>query len=160
MLVAALLTGVLLSALSTRAQTLDYRSRATPIAGSIQQVRLPDGYRLELLTSRLLPGSFHGMPWFQYDGERLKRDSCIRRPPPRPLAEVVAPVATLPARNVPMGVAFVTKGTLDPRLEGDAIVALRGSWGPRPTGSARGAPPAGVRPSWSGCDSRLASRWA
>jgi glucose/arabinose dehydrogenase len=84
--------------------------------------------------SRLLPGSFHGMPWFQFDGERLRRDDCIRRKPPRPLDNVTLPVATFPARNAPMGVSFIPAGALDGRFTGDAVVALRGSWGTRPTG--------------------------
>jgi glucose/arabinose dehydrogenase len=90
--------------------------------------------------SRLLPGSFHGMPWFQFDGQRLRRDHCIARDPPRPIGAVSVPVATFPARNAPMGVAFVPTGALDPRLEGDAIVALRGSWGTQPSGGAMGDP--------------------
>ncbi len=84
--------------------------------------------------SRIDAGSFHGMPWFQYDGERIRRDGCIKRQPPRPLEDVVAPVATFPARNAPMGVVFVPQGALDKTLEGDAIVALRGSWGTQPSG--------------------------
>ena len=84
--------------------------------------------------ARLLPGSFHGMPWFQFDGERIKRDDCIRREPPRPIDDVERPVATFPARNAPMGVSFVPAGALDDRFTGDAIVALRGSWGTRPSG--------------------------
>lgn len=90
--------------------------------------------------SRLAPGSFHGMPWFQFDGDRLRRDDCIGRAPPRPLAEVTPPVATFPARNAPMGVAFVSKGALIAPLEHDAVVALRGSWGTRPSGSYLGDP--------------------
>ncbi len=90
--------------------------------------------------SRLLSGSFHGMPWFQYDGQRLQRDRCIERAPPRPIGEVSPPVATFPARNAPMGVAFVPEGALEAQLESDAIVALRGSWGTQPSGSARGDP--------------------
>lgn len=85
--------------------------------------------------SRLTPGSFHGMPWFQYDGRAVKRDECIDSAPPRPQADVQIPVATFPARNAPMAVAFVPAGALDKRLEGDAIVALRGSWGTNPSGS-------------------------
>lgn len=90
--------------------------------------------------SRLEPGSFHGMPWFQYDGRTLRRDSCIRREPPRPRQAVTLPVATFPSRNAPMGVAFVPRGALDPRFEGNAIVALRGSWAARETGSGAGEP--------------------
>jgi glucose/arabinose dehydrogenase len=90
--------------------------------------------------SKLEPGSFHGMPWFQYDGKTLRRDSCIRRDPPRPQQAVSLPVATFPSRNAPMGVAFVPRGALDARFEGNAIVAFRGSWGTRPTGSGTGDP--------------------
>jgi glucose/arabinose dehydrogenase len=90
--------------------------------------------------SRLDPGSFHGMPWFQYDGQRLRRDACIKTPPPRPARDVALPVATFPARNAPLGVAFVPSGALGPEFAGDAIVALHGSWGTRPSGSAFGNP--------------------
>lgn len=85
--------------------------------------------------TRLLPGSFHGMPWFQFDGRRVKRDNCIRRTPPRPIEDVAIPVATFPARNAPMGVTFVPKGALGNRFAGNAVVALRGSWGTQPSGS-------------------------
>jgi glucose/arabinose dehydrogenase len=84
--------------------------------------------------ARLLPGSFHGMPWFQFDGKRLLRDNCIRRKPPRPASEVSLPVATFPSRNAPMGVAFVPATALDGRFSGNAIVALKGSWGTLPAG--------------------------
>lgn len=89
--------------------------------------------------SRITAGSFHGMPWFQFDGKQLKRDACVQSKPPRPLAEVAAPVATFPARNAPMGVAFVPAGALGKELELDAIVALRGSWGTQPTGGFLGS---------------------
>jgi len=88
--------------------------------------------------SKLTAGSFHGMPWFQFDGTAIRRDNCIRRNPPRPLAEVVKPVATFPARNAPMGVAFIPGGALDKRFAGNAVVALRGSWGTRPHGAGSG----------------------
>jgi glucose/arabinose dehydrogenase len=89
--------------------------------------------------SKVLPGSFHGMPWFQYDGRRIHRDDCIGTPPPRPISDVVPPVATFPARNAPMGVVFVTKGAMDPQFTGDAVVALHGSWATRPSGGAFGS---------------------
>ncbi|MGB5541056.1 MAG: PQQ-dependent sugar dehydrogenase [Gammaproteobacteria bacterium] len=89
--------------------------------------------------ARLTDGSFHGMPWFQYDGNTLHRDRCIERKPPRPATEVSLPVATLPARNAPMGVTFATDDTLGGKYAGNAIVALRGSWGTRPTGGAYGS---------------------
>jgi glucose/arabinose dehydrogenase len=90
--------------------------------------------------SRLAPGSFHGMPWFQYDGEELRRDDCIRTPPPRPASEVTLPAATFPARNAPMAVAFVPQGAMDPSLGGDAVVALHGSWATLPRGGPSGDP--------------------
>ncbi len=90
--------------------------------------------------SRVTKGSFHGMPWFQFDGQRIQRDDCVSSQPPRPLAEVVAPAATFPARNAPMGVAFVPKGAMNKALEFDAIVALRGSWGTQPSGGFIGNP--------------------
>ncbi|MBI5040240.1 MAG: PQQ-dependent sugar dehydrogenase [Gammaproteobacteria bacterium] len=62
--------------------------------------------------SRIAPGSFHGMPWFQFDGTRVQRDDCIGRAPPRPLNDVTPPVATFPARNAPMGVAVGPDGAL------------------------------------------------
>ncbi|OFZ71138.1 MAG: sugar dehydrogenase [Betaproteobacteria bacterium RBG_16_58_11] len=92
--------------------------------------------------SRLTPGSFHGMPWFQFDGKQIRRDECISRAPPRPINEATAPVATFPARNAPMGVAFVPAGAMDERLALDAIVALRGSWGtPSGGGASSRRPP-------------------
>jgi len=103
----------------------------------------PDHHGFELppeYFSRLAPGSFHGMPWFQFDGRSLRRDNCIRSAPPRPRQAVTLPVATFPSRNAPMGVAFVPRGALDSRFEDNAIVALRGSWGTRPTGSSAGDP--------------------
>ena len=81
--------------------------------------------------ARLTEGSFHGMPWFQYDGERIRRDDCIARKPPRPIEDVPLPVATFPARNAPMGVAFLD-ARLTPAWRNDAVVALRGSWAVRP----------------------------
>jgi glucose/arabinose dehydrogenase len=74
------------------------------------------------------------MPWFQFDGKQVRRDDCISRTPPRPGKDVEAPVAVFPARNAPMGVAFVPDGAMDARLERDAIVALHGSWGTQPSG--------------------------
>lgn len=90
--------------------------------------------------SQLLPGSFHGMPWFQYDGKQLRRDACTASTPPQRAGKVSVPVATFPARSAPMGVAFVPEGAMDARLSGDAIVALHGSWGTKPSGGAFGDP--------------------
>ena len=88
--------------------------------------------------ARLTASSFHGMPWFQFDGKTIRRDRCIRQTPPRPLSDAAKPVATFPARNAPMGVAFVPDNALDSRFTDNAIVALRGSWATRPDGGAYG----------------------
>ena len=84
--------------------------------------------------SRLTPGSFHGMPWYQFNGEQIQRDDCISKSPPRPASEVTPPVATFPARNAPMGVAFIPDATLGSQFRHNAIVALKGSWGTQPSG--------------------------
>jgi glucose/arabinose dehydrogenase len=85
--------------------------------------------------ARLLPGSFHGMPWFQYNGRQLRRDRCIDSRPPRPEREISLPVATFPARNAPLGMVFVHAAAMDARFINNAVVALHGSWGTRPDGS-------------------------
>jgi glucose/arabinose dehydrogenase len=105
----------------------------------------PDHWGFELppeYFSKLMPGSFHGMPWFQLDGQSVRRDKCIRTSPPRPASQVERPAAAFPARSAPMAVVFVPSGALKPDLEGDAIVALHGSWATRPDGRASGDPAA------------------
>jgi len=89
--------------------------------------------------SRLTANSFHGMPWFQFDGKQIQRDDCIARTPPRSIDEVAVPAATFPARNAPMGVAFVPDGAMDAQLVQDAIVAVHGSWGTQPSGGFTGS---------------------
>lgn len=84
--------------------------------------------------SRLTAGSFHGMPWFQYDGKHVQRDDCATSLPPRPIDQVTIPAATFPSRNAPLGMVFVPKGAMDANLEFDAVVALHGSWGTQPGG--------------------------
>ena len=95
--------------------------------------------------SKLTEGSFHGMPWFQYDGQDLRRDPCIDSSPPLPAESVPIPVATFPARSAPLGVTFVKSGEMDVRFENSAIVALHGSWGTQPDGQMFG-PRASRRP--------------
>ena len=88
--------------------------------------------------SRLEPGSFHGMPWYQFDGTQFRRDRCIDGPPPSLTPS--PPVATFPARSAPLGVAFAPIEGFDSRLAGDAVVALHGSWATQPKGTASGDP--------------------
>ncbi len=96
--------------------------------------------------SRLDAGSFHGMPWFQFDGKKLRRDSCVKSAPPRPVNEVTLPVATFPAHSAPLGVAFVPKGAMDAQLEMDAVVALHGSKGAKAGDRSRGRRSATLSP--------------
>ncbi len=84
--------------------------------------------------SRLDANSFHGMPWFQYDGENVLSDPCIATRPPKPASDVVVPVATFPARNAPLGMDFVPASTMGEAFEMDAVVALHGSWATQPDG--------------------------
>lgn len=84
--------------------------------------------------SKLTEGSFHGMPWFQYDGKSMRRDPCIDSSPPKSIDSVPIPVATFPSRNAPLGITFVKNGEMDVRFENSAIVALHGSWGTQPDG--------------------------
>jgi len=84
--------------------------------------------------SLITANSFHGMPWFQFDGQSIRRDDCIDTAPPRPRSQVSKPVAAFPARNAPMGVAFVPANALDERFQENALVALKGSWGTQPSG--------------------------
>jgi len=89
--------------------------------------------------SRVDPGSFHGMPWFQYDGLNIVSDDCIDSDPPLPADKVSIPVAVFPARNAPMGVEFVDNARFGQSLLNDAVVALRGSWATKPGGGFFGA---------------------
>lgn len=103
----------------------------------------PDHWGYELpreYFGRLSEGSFHGMPWYQYVDGRFQRDQCIRAKPPRPLTEAVPPEVTFDARSAPMGMVFVPHGALDPSFEGNAIVALHGSWATQPRGGYAGDP--------------------
>jgi len=89
--------------------------------------------------SKLTAGSFFGMPWFQFDGKQVIRDDCVSSKPPRPREDVSLPVATFPARSAPLGMVFVPKGGMDANLEFDAVVAIHGSWGTKPSGGFIGA---------------------
>lgn len=86
-------------------------------------------------------GDFFGMPWFVLLDGDLERDACIGSRPPRPRSAVERPVATFPARNAPLGMAFAPAG----EWRGDAFVALHGSWATEPHGTATG-PAASRRP--------------
>ena len=103
----------------------------------------PDHHGFELppeYFSKLTRGSFHGMPWYQFDGQTLLRDPCIEGKPPLPKQSIILPVATFPSRNAPLGMAFVPTGAMDERFENNAVVALHGSWGTQPDGLFTGSP--------------------
>jgi glucose/arabinose dehydrogenase len=83
-------------------------------------------------------GDFFGMPWFQTVQGKITRDSCISSTPPRPMTEVKSPAAFLPARSAPMAVAFPRAKDFNGRFAGQAFVAVHGSWGTPPSGTAFG----------------------
>jgi glucose/arabinose dehydrogenase len=87
--------------------------------------------------TRLTPGSWHGMPWFQYIGEGFVEQDCIDSAPPRPASEAIAPSVTFDARSTPQGIAFVTGEELGADLSGHAVVAIHGSWAVDNTGTKR-----------------------
>ncbi len=80
--------------------------------------------------AKVTEGSFHGMPWFQFDGKNLFRDECSLKlsDPPRPIEDVSIPAATFPAHNAPLGVEFFPDHAKATEFIGDALVALHGSW--------------------------------
>lgn len=90
--------------------------------------------------SKLEKNSFHGMPWFQVIDGKIQRDSCIKEPSPRPRKEISLPVATFDARSAPMGVTFFNNSQFDDQYSNDAIVAIHGSWGTKPSGGFTGNP--------------------
>ena len=90
--------------------------------------------------ARLLPGSFHGMPWFQYNGESFAQDDCQDSTPPRPVTDVPVPAALFPAHNAPMDMVFVPRTANASEFTGDAIVALHGSWAAPLDGSGKVIP--------------------
>jgi len=51
--------------------------------------------------SKLKPGSFHGVPWFRFDGKELRRDQCTGTRPTRPFGEVESPAVTFPPEMRP-----------------------------------------------------------
>lgn len=90
--------------------------------------------------AQVTENSFHGMPWFQWNGDQLLQDPCIDKRSPRAAEDVAAPVATFPARIAPMDVAFVTIDNASwQAYRHDAIVALHGSWATS-DGTGRGDP--------------------
>jgi glucose/arabinose dehydrogenase len=84
--------------------------------------------------SRLTEGSFHGMPWFQYIDGFFKSGECISTPSPRPTNEATPPSVTFDARSTPQGIAFINTNRLGHELNGNAAVAIHGSWAVPPGG--------------------------
>jgi glucose/arabinose dehydrogenase len=89
--------------------------------------------------SKATPGSFHGMPWDQFDGKELVEDPCAKTAPPRPFEEASIPAATFPARNAPLDILFIDEKANASEYYGDAIIALHGSWATY-DGASRGDP--------------------
>jgi len=51
---------------------------------------------------------------------------------PRPANEAIAPSITFDARSTPQGIAFVSGNSLGDEFEGNALVAIHGSWATDP----------------------------
>ncbi len=79
-------------------------------------------------------GSFHGMPWFQYFNGAFQDGGCATSPAPRPASEATAPSVTFAARSTPEGLVFVTNSRLSGAFNGNALVAIHGSWAVAPGG--------------------------
>jgi len=84
-------------------------------------------------------GSFHGMPWYQWIDGRWQADDCITSDSPRERDEIAPPLAEIPARSAPMGIAVVPPGH-PLAADMDVVVAVHGSWGTAPSGKAWGDP--------------------
>lgn len=80
----------------------------------------------------LSQGTFHGMPWFQYYDGEFKSGECATSPPPRPAAEATEPVALFDARSTPEAIAFLQNSSLGQKYNGNALVAIHGSWAKKP----------------------------
>ncbi len=95
--------------------------------------------------ARVTENSFHGMPWFQFDGKKIFRDNCIHSKPPLNKERVSLPVATFPARSAPMDMVFLDKRANARQYIHDAIVAIHGSWATT-TGKSDGDPASRRKP--------------
>ena len=93
------------------------------------------------ILAKLSQGSFHGMPWFQYYDGEFKSGECAQSQPPRRTDEAVPPAAFFAPRSTPEGIAFLPEVGLSGRYEGNAVVAVHGSWATPP-----GAGPESRRP--------------
>ncbi|WP_051309133.1 PQQ-dependent sugar dehydrogenase [Desulfogranum japonicum] len=78
--------------------------------------------------AQLTNNSFHGMPWYQYYNEAFRDGQCTTSTPPRPASEATPPAALFAARSTPQGIAFITGFSLGTARNGDAVVAIHGSW--------------------------------
>ena len=84
--------------------------------------------------SALSNRSFHGMPWFQYYDGAFRSGECATSPAPRPSSEATPPSVTFEARSTPQGITFVTNAFLSDYFNGNALVAIHGSWAVVPDG--------------------------
>ncbi len=75
--------------------------------------------------TRLVPGGFYGWP-YAYIGSHPQPDLAERRPDL--VASSLLPDLLFRSHSAPMAVVFQQGGRFPPAWEGDAFVALRGSW--------------------------------
>ncbi|MCI0511327.1 glucose/sorbosone dehydrogenase [Chromohalobacter marismortui] len=84
----------------------------------------------ELLV-RAESGSFHGMPWYQWNDDEWQRDTCIDSAPPAGRDTLAPPVATFAARSAPIGLTFLPE---DNPWQVDMVSAIHGSWATQASG--------------------------
>jgi len=105
----------------------------------------PDHWGFELpreYFTKVAADSFHGMPWYQVIDNKVVNDKCINSKPALAATNVTKPVLTFDARNAPMAVAFIrgdAPGKMLKKYNGDALVALRGSWAVPDSGKLKGS---------------------
>jgi len=70
-------------------------------------------------------GAFYGWPWFYIGDHEDPRHAGAR---PDLAGKVAVPEVLMQAHSAPLNIAFYTGGDFPPEYEGDAFVALHGSW--------------------------------
>lgn len=76
-------------------------------------------------------GSFHGMPWYQWNEGEWQRDECIDSASPDGRHTLTPPVATFAARSAPIGLTFLPD---DNPWQVDMVTAIHSSWATQASG--------------------------
>lgn len=93
------------------------------------------------ILARLTQGSFHGMPWFQYYRGAFQDGECAPSAAPRPADDATPPAAFFAPRSTPEGIAFLSGSGSAGQFNGNAAVAIHGSWATQPGSGAESRRP-------------------